>query len=60
VNDESPTRQANDGVTGSSVEELWFATFSILDFSSVVSSSQLRRLVAAVSSLFRLTFARPK
>jgi len=33
----------------------WFATFSFLDVGSAISSSQLRRLVATVSKLWRLT-----
>ena len=32
----------------------WFATFSFLDVGSAISSSQLRRLVATVSKLWRL------
>jgi hypothetical protein len=32
----------------------WFATFSFLDVGSAINSSQLRRLVATVSKLWRL------
>jgi len=33
--------------------ESWFATFSVLDFSSVISSSQWERPVAAIKRLWR-------
>jgi hypothetical protein len=33
--------------------EPWFATFSVLDFSSAISSSQWERLIAAIKRLWR-------
>jgi len=33
----------------------WFATFSLLDVGSAISSSQLQRLVASIARLWRLT-----
>jgi hypothetical protein len=33
--------------------ESWTATFSVLDFSSVISSSQWRRLLAAIKRFWR-------
>lgn len=34
----------------------WFATFTILDVSGAIDSSQLRRLRAAIAKLGRLTW----
>ena len=33
--------------------ESWFVTFSVLDFSSVISSSQWERLLTAIKRLWR-------
>ena len=38
--------------------ERWFATFTILDVSGAMDSSQLRRLRAAIATLWRLTWRR--
>jgi hypothetical protein len=35
----------------------WFATFTFLDFSSVISSSQWQRLLALMRKLWRRTAA---
>jgi hypothetical protein len=39
-------------------DESWYATFSFLDVGGAVSASQLRRLAAAVSRIWRLTIGR--
>jgi hypothetical protein len=33
----------------------WFATFTLLDFSGAISSTQLRRLAAPIARLWQLT-----
>ena len=35
--------------------EGWFATFTLLDFSGAVGSSQLRRLAVTIAKLWQLT-----
>lgn len=59
MNQDSPISHGRARVSGPSAEERWFATFSMLDISGTISSAQLRRLVAVVSSLW-LTLRRPK
>jgi hypothetical protein len=54
--DDSPRRRSAD--TNERKDGGWFATFSILDLSGAVSSSDLRRLVAMVSKLWCGTIGR--
>ena len=49
MNTEPRSEQGGDA----SRDEPWTATFSVLDFSSVISSSQWKRLVAAIKRLWR-------
>ena len=35
--------------------EQWFATFTLLDFSGAISSSQLLRVAATIAKLWQLT-----
>ena len=35
--------------------EGWFATFTVLDFSGAIGSSQLRRVAARIAKLWQLT-----
>jgi hypothetical protein len=50
---ESATRPAPGDVKSPLADEPWCATFSFLDFSSTISSSQVRRLLAFVTRLWR-------
>ena len=47
------TRQKPEQGGKESHGEPWAATFSVLDFSSVISSSQWQRLLAAIKRLWR-------
>jgi hypothetical protein len=38
--------------------EPWFATFTFLDISSTISSSQLQRLAASIARVWRQTLGR--
>jgi hypothetical protein len=39
-------------------DQAWYATFSFLDVGGAISASQLQRLVAAISRLWRITLKR--
>ena len=52
-----PTEQPR-GDAGKRQDSNWFATFSFLDVGGAISASQMRRLVATVSKLWRLTLGR--
>jgi len=49
MNSETPIRQSSGARKQSSRGGPWFATFSVLDVSSAISSSQLQRLVASIA-----------
>lgn len=53
MNSEAPMRQSPGARRQSSGRGSWFATFSVLDVSSAISSSQLQRLVASIAKRWR-------
>jgi len=55
MNSEAPISQSPGAKKQSAVAGSWFATFSVLDVSSAISSSQLQRLVASIAKLWRRT-----
>jgi hypothetical protein len=52
---EAPIRHSLGARKQSAGGGSWFATFSVLDVSSAISSSQLQRLVPSIAKLWRLT-----
>jgi hypothetical protein len=55
MNSDAPIRHSLEASKQSAGGGSWFATFSVLDVSSAISSSQLERLVASIAKLWRLT-----
>ena len=55
MNSDVPDRKGRGDGKESLAGEPWFATFSLLDAGCAISSSQLRRLVASITTLWRRT-----
>jgi len=55
MNSETPDTQPHRAAKPSVDHGGWFATFSLLDVSSTISSLQLQRLVASIARLWRRT-----
>ncbi len=54
----APIRKTRDEEKYSLGSAPWFATFSLLDAGGAISSSQMQRLVASITTLWRRTIGR--
>jgi hypothetical protein len=58
MNSEAPIRKTRGDEKDSPGSAPWFATFSLLDAGGALSSSQMQRLVAPITKLWRRTIGR--
>jgi hypothetical protein len=58
MNSEAPIRKTRGDEKDSLGSAPWFATFSLLDAGGAISSSQMQRLVASITTLWRRTIGR--
>jgi hypothetical protein len=58
MNAEAPIGKTRSDEKDSLGSASWFATFSLLDAGGAISSSQMQRLVASITTLWRRTIGR--